>query len=684
MAFVAKVRRGATLLALLAAPLAAPLSASVADPTVRDAVDRAIRKVYPALVRIHVVSAYYNEGREVKGEAAGSGVIISEKGYVITNHHVAGRAKRIRCTLADKQELDAKLVGTDALADIAVLELDLAERKGKGPLPVAGFGDSDALRVGDQILAMGSPRAISQSVTLGIVSNTEMMFPSMMWPSTFKLDGEETGSLVKWIGHDAQIFPGNSGGPLVSLGGEIVGINEISFGLSGAIPGNLAREVADELIRNGEVRRSWLGLALQPLLKGDASDRGVLVGGVVAGSPAEKAGIEPGDVILAYDGRSLEVQYSEQIPALNRLLLTTPIGKPVELVYERGGKQGRATAVTVSRGTAQGDEAELKSWGITVRELTLLAAKELQREPASGVLVTSLRPGAASSEAKPPLLPGDIVVEVAGKPVRSVSDLVARSAEVAGKHDEPTPVLVGFERRQQRFLTVVKVGDREGSDQSAEATKAWLPAATQVLTPDLAEALGQTGKTGVRITQVYPGGAAEKAGLQVGDLLLKLDGDAIEASQPEDVEIFPARVRQYPVGARVKLEGSRDGKPLLVDVELPASPRSTRELEEYNDRQFDFSARDLTFQDRVQRALDMAQAGALITGVQSGGWAALAHMAVGDIVLAVDGQSIASSAVLEERMKALAAARPARVVFFVRRGAQTLFLELEPAWEPVV
>ena len=683
MTWVEHARRAGGILAGLALLVPAPARGSVADSSVRAAVDRAIQKVYPALVRIHVVSAYYTDGREVKGEAAGSGVIISDTGYVITNHHVAGKAKRIRCTLADKQELDASLVGTDALADIAVLKLDLRDRKGSGPLPVAGFGDSDLLRVGDEILAMGSPRAISQSVTLGIVSNTEMMFPSMMWPSTFKLDGEETGSLVKWIGHDAQIFPGNSGGPLVNLEGEIVGINEISFGLSGAIPGNLAREVAEDIIRQGEVRRSWLGLALQPLLKGDPRGRGVLVGGVVAGSPAEKAGLKPGDVLTAYDGHPLEVQYSEQIPALNRLLLTTPIGKEVELDYQREDRGGRTRAVTVARGTAQGDEAELKSWGITLRELTLLAAKELQREPGSGVLVSSLRPGAASSEAKPPLQPGDIIVEVGGKPVRSVADLVARSAEVAGKQEGATPVLVGFERRQQRMLTVVKVGDREGRDQSAEATKAWLPAATQVLTPDLAGALGLEGRTGVRITQVYPDGAAEKAGLRVGDILLKLDGDPIQASQPEDVEIFPAMVRQYPVGAKVRLEGARDGKALSAEVELPASPRSTRELVEYNDRQFDFSARDLTFQDRVQQALDKGQDGALITGVESGGWAALAHMAVGDIVLAVDGRPIVSAAALEERMKALSQARPARVVFFVRRGAQTLFLELEPAWEPV-
>src|SRR5262249_34536679 len=148
------------------------------------------------------------------------------------------------------------------------------------PLPVAPFGDSDRLKVGDRVLAMGSPRALSQSVTMGIVSNREMTLPRTTFGS-FRLDGEEVGSLVKWIGHDAQIFPGNSGGPLVNLDGQIVGINDISAGLGGAIPGNLAREIADQLIQYGEVKRSWLGLAVQPLLKSSKLDRGVLVSGVL-------------------------------------------------------------------------------------------------------------------------------------------------------------------------------------------------------------------------------------------------------------------------------------------------------------------------------------------------------------------------------------------------------------------
>jgi serine protease Do len=643
-------------------------------------VDPAIHRVYPALVRIHVVSVSYTEGREVKGESAGSGAIISADGYVITNHHVVGKARRVRCTLSDKRELPATLVGTDPLADIAVLKLEQPRGATAGPLPYASFGDSDGLRVGDQVLAMGSPRAISQSVTLGIVSNIEMTFPRMFWPFTFKLDGEETGSVVKWIGHDAQIHPGNSGGPLVNIQGEIVGINEISFGLAGAIPGNLARSVAEQIMKTGEVRRSWLGLGVQPRLKEGQGQRGVLVGGVVEGSPAAKAGLRAGDLLLSYGGKPLDVRYPEQLPEFNRLMLGTPIGATVELVYQRDGREQHASATTVARGPAQGDEAELKTWGITVRELTLLAAKELKREPASGVLVSSLRPGSPASEAKPALQPRDILVDMAGKPVRTVKELVDLSAQLTKGKSSPVPLVVGFERKTQKLLTVVKVGENEGGDRSAEARKAWLPAASQVLTPDLAEALGLKGKTGVRLTQVYPGSTAEKAGLKVGDILLKLDGTEIAATQPEDVEVFPAMVRQYPIGTKVALDIVRDGKPVRMAVELAASPRSRRELSEYRDVNFDFTARDLTFMDRVDEDLDDEQKGALVTGVESGGWAALAQLAVGDIVLSVDGEAVTTVAELEGKMKEIAREHPGRVVFFVRRGVQTLFVELEPAW----
>ena len=172
-------------------------------------VETAIHRVFPALVRIRVVVSVYQEGREVRQEASGSGVIVSADGYVVTNHHVAGRARRLSCTLSDRREVDATLVGTDPLADIAVLRLDPSF----APYPAAAFGDSGALRVGDPVLAMGSPLSLSQSVTEGIVSNVAMSFPQFFWPRTFRLDGEDVGSLVQWIGHDAPDLSGQLGWP---------------------------------------------------------------------------------------------------------------------------------------------------------------------------------------------------------------------------------------------------------------------------------------------------------------------------------------------------------------------------------------------------------------------------------------------------------------------------------------
>src|SRR6267378_3514191 len=235
----------------------------------RSQMDSAIAKVKPALVRIRVVTNEYNEGREVKMQAVGSGAIITKDGYLITNHHVAGHGIRMFCTLWNREEVEAELVGTDPLTDISVLKLKSGTPR-----------DFTPARFGDSVLAMGSPMALSQSVTLGIVSNTEMIMPRFFGPfARFKLDGEDVGTLVRWIGHDAPIYGGNSGGPLVNLRGEIIGINEISLGLAGAIPGNLAKSVANQIMAEGKVHRSWLGIDVQPRFKSSKDGRGVLIAG---------------------------------------------------------------------------------------------------------------------------------------------------------------------------------------------------------------------------------------------------------------------------------------------------------------------------------------------------------------------------------------------------------------------
>jgi serine protease Do len=260
-------------------------AASTNSPQV-PSINRAVQAVFPSLVRLSVVYLDQQAGREIKGQLYGSGTIISTDGYVVTNHHVAGRPRRIVCTMSDREEIPADLVGTDPLSDIAVVKLRPATPR---KFPAARFGDSSKLERGQAVLAMGSPLALSQSVTQGIVSNPVMIMPSSFGGDGDRLDGEDVGTIVRWIGHDAAIYPGNSGGPLVSMSGEIVGINEISFGLGGAIPSNLARSVVESLIRDGRVKRSWTGIEVQPRI-GSAEKTGALVAGVGDKSPGASPG----------------------------------------------------------------------------------------------------------------------------------------------------------------------------------------------------------------------------------------------------------------------------------------------------------------------------------------------------------------------------------------------------------
>ncbi len=659
----------------------APAAGKAADLQQKE-IENAMIRVYPALVRISVVMADADGGRLQKQSGAGSGVIISKDGYIITNHHVAGKAKRLVCRLPDGEEIEAILVGTDPLADIAVLKLQLDKRKNKDkPLATVVFGNSDEIRVGDTVFAMGSPVAISQSITKGIVSNTKMIMPQLFWPYKFELDGEDVGALIRWITHDAQIYGGNSGGPLVNRDGEVIGINEIRIGLGGAIPGNMAKSVADQIIRTGKVQRSWIGLDCQPRLKDSTLAQGILISGVIGDSPAAKAGFKPGDMITEYDGTRVDCTIPEDLPVFNNLIAETPIGKTVKATVIRGQETLTLALTTDSFERARGDDEELTSWGITVRNLTRMSALELKRPDKAGVLVHSLRPGGPCKEAKPPLNPRDIILEANRKPIANVAELRKLTEEISRNKDEPVPVLVGFERDEQKYLSVVRVGQEPLDEKPRVVRKAWLAAATQVLTEDLADALGHKDLQGVRVIQVYPGHEAEKAGIKVGDIIFKLDNEAIEASRPEDREVLPNMIRQYKAGTEIKLTVMRDGKTLMIPVKLENPPTPSSEFKHYKDNNFEITVRDLSFDDRTAQQLDDAFLGVLVERVEYAGWAALAHLAMEDILIAVDGQSTPDITAVEKLLKAAEARKAKRVVFFVKRGIHTMFLEIEPSWE---
>lgn len=646
-----------------------------ADPKI----EAAVQAVYPALVRIHVVFEEGGNGRMQKARASGSGTIISPEGYILTNHHVAGRATRITVRLADRQEVKATLIGTDPLADLAVLKIDRNDlRDPNAPLPVAKFGDSSSLEVGDVVLAMGSPAGISQSVTQGIVANTEMIAPG----GAMRLDGEFVGELVRWIGHDAVIFPGNSGGPLVNLNGEIIGVNEVGIGsLGGAIPANLAKKVSDELIATGHVERSWIGLNAQPLLKTMDAKAGILVGGVIANSPAEKAGLQAGDNVTQCNGVAIAASRAvEDIPVFNRLLLEASVGSELVLDGLRDGKSMSWKVTTIKREPAEPREKELLSWGMTVRDLTELKAKELLRDDNKAVVVQSIRSGGGAAAAKPSISANDLILQVAGKPTPNVEELIRVSKQITEGKTEPVPSLVSYEHNGRNYLTVVKIGPEPDPDRPGLAKKAWLGIDTQVISSDLAEALGIPGSKGVRVTQVHLGSDAEKAGLKIGDLLLKLDGTVIPTSRPEESDVFTTLIRQYKIGTSVDLAVRRGNEDLVVKVPLVASPDVTSELTSYESDTLEFNARDLGQDDRVSEKLPVDFKGVLITGITPAGWAALGGLSSGDMLISVNGKGTDSIEALKPILADLEKNRSTPVIMFVRRGINTRYIELEPTW----
>ncbi|MBI5529132.1 MAG: PDZ domain-containing protein [Deltaproteobacteria bacterium] len=668
----------AGILVFLSAGTAAAQEAPAGAPdALRKTIDKAIERMKPSLVRIHVVWTEYDGGREVKYESFGSGAIISGNGHVITNHHVAGRSKQIFCTLSSREEVEAELLGTDPLTDISVLALQ-PEKPRK--FPAAAFGDSSKVRVGDTVLAMGSPLALSQSVTLGIVSNTEMIQPRIFGPFKFRLEGEDVGSVVRWLGHDAAIYGGNSGGPLVNLKGEIIGINEIDIGLSGAIPGNLAKAVAEKITRHGKVARAWIGIEVQPLLKRQKM-KGILVSGTIEGSPAEKAGFGSGDVLVRLAGKDVNAKFDEEVPLFNLFVMGMEVGKPAEAAVIREGKEIRLKVTPIDREEMRPRPQELQAWGVTARNMSYVLAKELKRKDSDGVLVTSVRPGGPCAEAKPRITAKDVITGVDGKPVKNLEAVAEATRKLLdGKKDVQVPVLVSYERDQEKLLTVVTIGNKASEESGTEVKKAWLPLMFQVLTQDLAAKLGVEGKKGVRITRVLPVKTAIDAGFKVGDLVMSLNGDEIPSSLPEEHDILPAMVRQYRIGTKAAFGVVRDGKEIKVEMTLPGAPRQPREMKKLRDESFEFDCRGITFMDRVAELWSDDQTGVVVDEVTPGGWAALGTLSVGDLVLSIDGKETPNVEALKGTMAGIEKERPSVVVFHVRRGIHHLFLELKPGW----
>ena len=371
---------------------------------------------------------------------------------------------------------------------------------------------------------------------------------------------------------------------------------------------------------------------------------------------------------------------AEDIPVFNRLMLEAPVGSELVLDGTRDGKPMTWKITTIEREPAEPREKELISWGITARDLTDLAAKELLREDSDAVLVQSVGGGGPSAAAKPSIAAGDLILAVDGKATPDLAALMEVSHEITDGKTEPVPVLVSYEHDGLSYLTVVKIGPEPDVDKPGIVKKAWVGVDTQVISSELAEALGIPGAKGVRVTRVHPDTNAEKCGLQTGDLILKLDGEVIPASRPEESDVFSSLIRQYRVGTDVKLAVRRGDQDIEVSVPLERGHEGTSDLDSHEDESLEFTSRDLGQEDRVARKLPADFQGVLVTSITRAGWAALGGLANGDILLSIDGKPVDSIDTLETLLTDIEKDRRSPVVMFVRRGISTHYIELEPTW----
>ncbi len=354
--------------------------------------------------------------REMKQQSLGSGFIIDKDGYIITNNHVVEGADEIKVKLTDGREYKARVIGRDQKTDLALIKISSLFKD----LPFLQLGDSDKVRVGDWVLAIGSPFGLEHTVTKGIISATGRVIGS--------------GPYDNFLQTDAPINPGNSGGPLINLKGEVIGINTAIIasgqGIGFAIPSNLAKSVISQLKGTGKVVRGWIGVSVQTVSPeiakalGLKEAKGALVSDVAAGGPAEAAGIKRGDVIAAFNGR--EIKAMSDLP---QLVAGTAVGKTVDITVLRDGKSltMKITPTEMKEGgsLSSGEGTDL---GLTVSNLTPPLQRQFRIRGSEGVLITDVAPDSPADVAG--LQQGDVIKEVNRKPVKNTDDYRAALKKV--------------------------------------------------------------------------------------------------------------------------------------------------------------------------------------------------------------------------------------------------------------
>jgi serine protease Do len=373
-------------------------------------------------------------------QGAGSGVIISRDGYIVTNYHVVEGAKDITVTLADRQEYKARVVGRDPKTDLAVLKIDPKET-----LNAAILGNSEQLKVGDWVLAIGNPFGLSNTVTAGIVSAKGRIIGA--------------GPYDDFIQTDAPINPGNSGGPLFNMKGEVVGINTAivpnGHGIGFAIPANVAKPLIPQLISKGEVTRGYIGVSIQAITPELAKAmnlkeaKGALVSDVVPGSPADKGGIKQGDVIIAFNQKNIDGPRD-----LSSWVAQTPVGQEAKVAVLREGSEKQLTLKIEKFGSEEAKVEKSASsdqgkWGLGLEDLNPQMKGLFRPKSSQGVLVANVQPGSPADLAG--VRPGDILLSVNRQPVNSTKQAV----EVISKAKDTASLLLLLKRDEGTFFAAL-------------------------------------------------------------------------------------------------------------------------------------------------------------------------------------------------------------------------------------
>jgi serine protease Do len=388
----------------------------------------------------------------------GSGFIIDPSGVVVTNNHVIADADEINVILNDGTKLPAELIGKDTKSDLALLRVHPDK-----PLKAVKFGDSDKLRLGEWVIAIGNPFSLGGTVTAGIVSARNRDINS--------------GPYDNYIQTDAAINRGNSGGPLFNLNGDVIGVNTAiispsggSIGIGFAVPSNSATAVINQLRQFGETRRGWLGVRIQQVTDDIAESlsikpaRGALVAGIDDRGPAKPGGIEPGDVVVKFDGRDIKEMHD-----LPRIVADTPVGKEVEVVVIRKGKEethtikigrledGEKLAAADAKKNAAPEQKSVvqKTLGLELASLSDDLRKKFKvRDSVKGVLVTAVDASVASSATDKRLSPGDVIVEVQYEAVGNPSDLQTRLEALKTQGKKVAVLLVSNGDGETRFVAL--------------------------------------------------------------------------------------------------------------------------------------------------------------------------------------------------------------------------------------